>query len=117
MTIKFWTPRHRTYLYSLFDQVRVSQWAVLDKDVLRDILDQKITQKAYRRIQSEWAEYWNDVFEEEPSDKERLVVAHLNKNQVVLMLAKRAAAIGKTTEAQLPDLFAKANDSDEDEED
>ena len=61
MSIKFWTPRHRTTLYNAFDQVRIYNFAVLDALFVTDMLDQKITKKAQRRIENEWLTYWDDV--------------------------------------------------------
>ena len=117
MSIKFWTPRHRTALYNTFDQVRLKKFAVLEGAFVSDMLDQKITQKAQRRIENEWVTYWDEVWGEEPSDGNKLLVYRINRNQFLLLLAGRATGIAKAVHEKYGDLFnAHIEDAEEDEE-
>jgi len=105
MAIKFWTTRHRTYLYSVFDNVRLYNFAILEAEFIRDMLDQKITQKAYRRIEKECSTYWEDIFEEEPSEGDNILAYRINKNQIMLIQASRAIGIAKAANEKYEDLF------------
>lgn len=106
MSIKFWTPRHRTALYNKFDEVRLYNFAILDSAFVGDMLDQKITQKAKRRIEDEWLTYWDDVYDEEPEEKYRLLVYRINQNQFLLLLAGRATGIAKSVHEKYEELFS-----------
>lgn len=105
MAIRFWTSRHRTYLYGIFDNVRLYNFAVLDAEFVRDMLDQKITQKAYRRIEIEWSTYWEDIFEEEPSEGNKLLAYRINRNQIMLLKASRAIGVAKAANEKYEELF------------
>ena len=105
MSIKFWTPRHRTVLYNVFDQVRLYNFALLDSVFVSDMLDQKITQKAQRRIENEWLTYWNDVFDKEPQDRNKLLVYRVNTNQFLLLKAGNATSVAKFVHEKYEDLF------------
>jgi len=85
MSIKFWAPRHRMALYTSFDQVRLYNFAILDASFVGDMLDQKITQKAQRRIENEWLIYWNDITNKDPGDRSKLIVYKINSNQFLLL--------------------------------
>jgi len=116
MSIKFWTPRHRTSLYNIFDQVRLFNFALLDTTFIGDMLDQKITQKAKRRIENEWLTYWDDVYAEEPAEKSKLLVYKINSNQFLLLKAGNATGIAKVVHEKYEDLFnSKVGEIDEDE--
>ncbi len=95
MSIKFWSPRHRVALYNTFDEVRLYNFALLDSAFVSDVLDQKITQKAHRRIENEWLTYWDDVHSEEPDDECKLLVYKINSNQFMLLMAGSAISIAK----------------------
>lgn len=105
MSIKFWTPRHRTALYNAFDQVRLYNFAILEGSFVADMLDQKITQKAQRRIESEWITYWEDIFSEEPNEESSLLVYKINSGQFLLMLAGNATEIAIASHEKYEDLF------------
>ena len=105
MSIKFWTPRHRAALYNTFDQVRLYNFALIDAAFVGDMLDQKITQKAQRRIENEWHTYWDDIFDEEPEDKSSLLVYKINSNQFLLLKAGNATSIAKLVHEKYEDLF------------
>ncbi|MCD9528346.1 hypothetical protein [Photobacterium carnosum] len=105
MAIKFWTPRHRTYLYGIFDNVRLYNFAVLDAEFVRDMLDQKLTPKAYRRIESEWSDYWEDIFAEEPSEGNKLLAYRINRNQIMLLKVSRTIGIAKAVSEKHEDYF------------
>lgn len=116
MSIKFWTPRHRTTLYNSFDQVRLYNFTVLDAAFVGDMLDQKITQKAQRRIENEWLTYWNDVFDEEPNDASKLLVSRINRKQFLLLKAGKATSISKLVNEKYEDLVnSHIDETDEDE--
>ncbi|MCW8091870.1 hypothetical protein [Alteromonas sp. ASW11-130] len=114
MSIKFWTPRHRAILYNIFDQVRLCNFGLLDSAFVGDMLDQKITQKAQRRIENEWLTYWEDVYAEEPVDKEKLLVYKINSNQFLLLKAGNATSVAKLVHEKYEDLFnARVGEIDE----
>ena len=69
------------------------------------MLDQKITQKAQRRIENEWLTYWNDVFDKEPQDRNKLLVYRVNTNQFLLLKAGNATSVAKFVHEKYEDLF------------
>jgi len=105
MAIKFWTPRHRATLYNSFDHVRLNNFALLSSKFVGDMLDQKITQKALRRIEDEWLEYWDDVYDEEPADNSKLLVCRINQEMLLLLKAGKATGIAKTVHEKYEELF------------
>ena len=107
MAIKFWTPRHRTTLYSIFDNVRLYGFATIEYAFITDMLDQKITDKAMRRIEAEWVNYWEDIFEEEPSEDNKLLVHRFSENpsQFILLKAMAAIEIASWANEKYNDLF------------
>jgi len=117
MSIKFWSPRHRVTLYNTFDEVRLYNFALLDSAFVSDVLDQKITQKARRRIEHEWVTYWEDVYGEEPDDKFKLLVYKINSNQFMLLKAGNATSIAKLVHEKYEDLFSSRIGELEDEDD
>ncbi len=116
MSIKYWTPRHRTTLYNIFDDVRLYNYAVVDSDFIGDMLAQKITEKAIRRIENEWRVYWNEVFEEEPATTSKLLVNRINQHQFLFLKAGKAKKISNLVRDKYEDLF-KAKIEEEDEYD
>lgn len=100
MAIKYWAPRHRTTLYNAFDKVRLNNFAILEANFVSDMLDQKITQKAQRRIEDEWVTYWCDMYEEEPEAQEKLLVHRINKSEFLLILSLGATEIAKRIHEQ-----------------
>ncbi len=117
MSIKFWSPRHRVALYNTFDQVRLYNFALLDSSFVSDVLDQKITQKARRRIEHEWLTYWDDVYSGEPDDKCKLLVYKINSNQFMLLKAGNATSIAKLVHEKYENLFnSRISEIEDDEE-
>ena len=97
--MKFWNKNQQTLLYNAFDIVRLYNYAKLDAVFIGDMMDQKITKKALRRIEAEWDSYTNDIFESGKGDKNKLHVFYVNRNQIMLMkvriVKKEAKAISK----------------------
>jgi len=104
MSIKFWTSRHRATLYNIFDKVRLYNFAVIDAIFMRDMLDQKITQKAYRRIENEWLTYLEDIYDEMPDKEENLIICSINENQYLLFMAGKADEICKTIQTRIEEI-------------